>query len=122
MKVEGSVVKSYIGQVHEAILNHPNWFRRNRVVLAGDFNSNKIWDGKRELTNHSIVVELLKKRGITSTYHAFYSERQGEETRPTYFQYRDEDLGYHIDYVFVRNTGPQQYAASRLGNIPSGQS
>ncbi len=39
----------YIGQVYQALMAHPEWFNGNPVVVAGDFNSNKIWDAKREI-------------------------------------------------------------------------
>ncbi|HEV2194813.1 MAG TPA: endonuclease/exonuclease/phosphatase family protein [Candidatus Acidoferrum sp.] len=35
MPVKGSVVKSYIGQVYEAIANHPHWFPSTAFVGAG---------------------------------------------------------------------------------------
>lgn len=123
MPVKGSTVKSYIGQVYEAIANHPQWFPSNAsveaglqpglssprpvppnpkpVILCGDFNSNKIWDGKRETHNHSAVVSHLEKRGLLSAYHHFFSEPQGQETRPTYYFWRRKSRGYHIDYVFL---------------------
>lgn len=101
MPVEGSVVKSYIGQVYEAIANHPQWFDGKPSILCGDFNSNKIWDEKRETHNHSAVVSLLEKRGLLSAYHHFFSEPQGHETRPTYYFWHRKSRGYHIDYVFL---------------------
>ena len=197
MPVKGSVVKSYIGQVYEAIANHPQWFpskpfpgstpsdtpvaqallpvrfsppildhaefgRKSPVnatsapsrglrgmnlpiggsplcgtgtpacalsssefrssnfdfpklppspsstlaapkpvIVCGDFNSNKIWDGKRQTHNHSAVVSLLERRGLLSAYHYFFSEPQGQETRPTYYFWHRKTRGYHIDYVFL---------------------
>ena len=101
MPVKGSTVKSYIGQVYEAIANHPQWFDGKPSILCGDFNSNKIWDEKREIHNHSAVVSLLEKRGLLSAYHHFFSEPQGHETRPTYYFWHRQSRGYHIDYVFL---------------------
>jgi len=101
MKVEGSLSKSYIGQVYESIVAHPHWFRRNKVVIAGDFNSNKIWDEMRQLRNHSAVVTQLQKHRIASAYHELFTEKQGEETQPTYFHWRRGENGYHIDYIFL---------------------
>ena len=137
MPVKGSVVKSYIGQVYEAIANHPQWFPRSvfveaglepglsshafveanlqpgvssprsipanpkPVILCGDFNSNKLWDDHRKTGNHSAVVSLLEKRGLLSAYHHFFSEAQGQETRPTYYFWHRKSRGYHIDYVFL---------------------
>lgn len=49
----------YIRQVYLALIAHPEWFTGEAVIVAGDFNSNKIWDRKRRIGNHSDVVKLL---------------------------------------------------------------
>lgn len=103
MPIRGSVVKSYIGQVYDALVNNPQWFHRNQVIMAGDFNSNCFWDDERARGNHSSVVKLLMKRRLISAYHHFFSETQGEETRPTYYLWHRKTRGYHIDYVFIPN-------------------
>lgn len=91
----------YVGQVWKALnfydelLNHPP------TVLAGDFNSNTIWDKPRREGNHSTVVSSLEKRNIHSSYHHFFNQRQGKEKKNTLFMYRHPDKSYHIDYCFV---------------------
>jgi exodeoxyribonuclease III len=100
-KVGASRKDRYVGQVYQALLAHPEWFSGRPVVLAGDFNSNKIWDAKREVGNHSDVVKLLDERGLVSAYHEYFIERQGGESRHTLYMYRHEDKPYHIDYVFI---------------------
>jgi hypothetical protein len=107
MPIERDRAASYIGQVYDAVVKHPQWFRGNKVIVAGDFNSNKFWDEKREGCNHSAVVRQLRKYGLVSAYHRFFSERQGAETRPTYYFWHHQDRGYHIDYVFF----PKRWAA-----------
>jgi exodeoxyribonuclease-3 len=95
---------NYVGQVHEAIVRHPEWFVGGRpVVMGGDFNSNTIWDRERKERNHSAVVDLLRERNLASAYHEFFSEKQGQETRHTHFQLFSEDpkKRFHIDYVFI---------------------
>jgi endonuclease/exonuclease/phosphatase family protein len=101
MPIQGSTVKSYIGQVYEAVLRHPRWFAGKPSIVCGDFNSNKFWDGNRKTGNHSAVVALLEKHRLCSAYHHFFSEPQGQETRPTYYFWHHKDRGYHIDYVFL---------------------
>ncbi len=93
--------KNYIGQVFEAVVRHPKWFCNQPVVICGDFNSNTIWDHSRKRRNHSAVVELLARRGIVSAYHAFFSEDQGKETRPTHYFLYQKQRCFHIDYIFV---------------------
>ncbi len=128
MPVPGSRLQSYIGQLHQAVVNNPQWFSGNPVIVAGDFNSNKFWDdtranknsqpgnsqaGKPRIAkhqkpiNHSAVVALLEKHRLSSAYHHFFRESQGEETHPTYYFYHHKDRPYHIDYVFL----PQHWAA-----------
>jgi len=91
----------YIGQVYQALMAHPEWFIRRPVVLAGDLNSNKIWDANRLVGNHSEVVRVLGKHGLASGYHEYFRESQGDESRPTIFLYRREDRPFHLDYVFI---------------------
>jgi exonuclease III len=94
--------RNYIGQVFEAVTRHPRWFSRNQpAVICGDFNSNAIWDRSRKTRNHSTVVKLLRERKLVSAYHTFFSEEQGEETRPTHYFWYREDRCFHIDYIFV---------------------
>jgi endonuclease/exonuclease/phosphatase family protein len=107
MPVNGSTTRSYIGQVYEALVRNRQWFRRDQVIIAGDFNSNCFWDAERVRGNHSSVVKLLTKRRLVSSYHLFFSENQGEETRPTYYFWHRKNRGYHIDYVFF----PARWAA-----------
>jgi hypothetical protein len=115
MQVSGGGAKSYIGQAHEALSKNPRWMRNNRVIVAGDFNSNKIWDDERTTNGHSAVVKLLGDRGIVSAYHEFFSERQGEETRPTYYFWHRKSRGYHIDYVFLPSRWAQRIKSVEVG-------
>ena len=67
----------------------------------GDFNSNRIWDGKERIGNHSDVVCFLKRFGIDSLYHKQHNEEQGQEKLKTFFMHRNISKPYHIDYVFA---------------------
>jgi hypothetical protein len=59
--VRSSLAKGYIGQLSKAIADNPQWFDDKPTILAGDFNSNKIWDDMRKKTgNHSTVVSALE--------------------------------------------------------------
>lgn len=59
----------YVEQVWKALLHYDKGIRRKATILAGDFNSNTIWDRKYRVGNHSHVVERLEKKGILSCYH-----------------------------------------------------
>ena len=91
---------SYIGQVWGAI-NYYKTILQENSILMGDFNSNRIWDGKERIGNHSDVVCFLKRFGIESLYHKQHNEEQGQEKLKTFFMHRNISKPYHIDYVFA---------------------
>ncbi|MFT2010628.1 endonuclease/exonuclease/phosphatase family protein [Pontibacter sp. 13R65] len=88
----------YIGQVWKYL--QLNKQKLGKVIIAGDLNSNTIWDQWDRWWNHSDVVRDLQELGIISIYHKFYNENQGEESKPTFFLNRKLSKPYHIDYVF----------------------
>ncbi|MES1181200.1 MAG: endonuclease/exonuclease/phosphatase family protein [Flavobacterium sp.] len=89
----------YVEQVWKA-LHHYKLSKKN-TILAGDFNSNTIWDRKYRIGNHSHVVDHLQKKGITSCYHLHHNQLQGREEHPTHYLYRHRDKPYHLDYCFA---------------------
>jgi exonuclease III len=91
----------YIEQVWKAIHHYDRLLSGTKTILAGDFNSNTIWDRKRRESNHSDVVKRLEGKGIFSTYHLHHKQTQGREKHPTLYLYRHKDKPYHIDYCFV---------------------
>lgn len=88
----------YIGQFWKYMQVNKN----NLVgaLIAGDFNSNKIWDQWDRWWNHSDVVRELKELGLESIYHTFMDEQQGNESNPTLYFQRKLSRPYHIDYIF----------------------
>jgi endonuclease/exonuclease/phosphatase family metal-dependent hydrolase len=88
----------YIGQFWKYLQLNKTKF--NKIVIAGDFNSNTIWDEWDRWWNHTDVVNELKENGIHSLYHEFNGEMQGKESIPTLYFQRKLDRPYHIDYVF----------------------
>jgi len=105
----------YIGLVYEALMSHPEWFGCRPVVLAGDLNSNKIWDRKREVGSHSDVVNILTERGLVSAYHEFFAEAQGAETHPTLHLHRYAHRPYHVDHIFIPREWMQRLKMVEVG-------
>ena len=92
---------NYIGQVWKAIDFYNKILKSKKVILAGDFNSNVIWDKLKRKSNHTMVIEKLESLGIKSSYHSYSNEIPGKETLPTFFMYHHENKAYHIDYCFA---------------------
>lgn len=89
----------YMGQFWKYLKTNLSKF--DKIIIAGDFNSNAIWDEWDRWWNHSDVVEILKDENIQSVYHDFKNEQQGKETIPTFFMQRKREKPYHIDYFFT---------------------
>jgi len=107
---------SYIGQVYLALKEYQELLAKEQCLIAGDFNSNKAWDNIPRIGNHSAVVDLLKENNIFSTYHLYYHEEQGEETRYTLYEYRHLDKGYHIDYCFASKNLADKLLSVEVGD------
>ena len=93
----------YIGQIWLAINYYKNMLN-DSTILIGDFNSNKIWDYKDRVGNHTDVVNMLKEYNICSLYHEQNKVNHGNEAKPTFYMYRKRNKPYHIDYCFASKT------------------
>ncbi|MCK5341980.1 MAG: endonuclease/exonuclease/phosphatase family protein [Candidatus Heimdallarchaeota archaeon] len=105
----------YIGQLWKYMQMHKSKF--NKSIVAGDLNSNVIWDRWDRWWNHTDVVRELKEIQIESLYHQYFKEEAGKETQPTLFLQRKLEKPYHIDYVFASNE-----LSKSLINMTIGQS
>jgi exonuclease III len=92
---------TYVTQVWKAIHYYEENLTNTPCILAGDFNSNTIWDKPRRNGNHSDVVRKLEEKNICSTYHLYHSCKQGKEKHPTFYLHRHKQKPYHLDYCFV---------------------
>lgn len=103
----------YVEQVWKAL----NFYRLSKkgTILAGDFNSNTIFDKKYRIGNHSHVVELLHKKGISSCYHVHHKQIQGKEEHPTHYLYRHQDKPFHLDYCFASSDLIQKIRSVEIG-------
>lgn len=105
----------YTGQVFRAIESYQAFISQKETLLIGDFNSNKFWDSPSFQYNHSDLVAKLAEQQIISIYHHFYQEAQGEESGNTFYLYRHQSKGYHLDYCFMPETW-----AGRVKNVTLG--
>lgn len=91
----------YTEQIWNAIHFYHVLLHHENIILAGDFNSNSIWDKPKRTYNHTNLVELLKTKNILSSYHHFHNQIQGKEKHSTLFMNRKIERPYHIDYCFA---------------------
>lgn len=106
----------YVEQVWKAVHHYDSLLTNTKTVLVGDFNSNKIWDKKHRISNHSNVVELLENKGIVSAYHLYHKQIQGTEEHPTLYMYRHKDKPYHIDYCFTSKDMAEKILSVEIGD------
>jgi exodeoxyribonuclease-3 len=107
----------YVEQVWKAIHQYHKHITRKATVLAGDFNSNTIWDRKYRIGNHSHVVERLAKKGIHSMYHVHHAQEHGKEKHPTQYMYRHPDKPYHLDYCFASKDLADKIISVEIGEF-----
>lgn len=92
----------YVMGVVKAVETYRGLIASSPTMIVGDLNSNAIWDSSHpKHLNHSALIALLAELGIVSSYHAFFGEAQGKETRPTCYLLWNERKPYHIDYCFL---------------------
>lgn len=107
----------YITQVWKALKHYKRLIRKTKTVLAGDFNSNTIWDRPRREGNHSTVVQRLAAKEIHSVYHKYFSQEQGREAHATHYLYRHKERPYHLDYCFISNDLIQNLHSVEIGDF-----
>lgn len=105
----------YVEQVWKALQYYK--LSKKNTILAGDFNSNTIWDRKYRTGNHSHVVDHLQKKGITSCYHLHHKQIQGKEEHPTHYLYRHQDKPYHLDYCFASSDFANKIQLVEIGDF-----
>lgn len=104
----------YIGQLWKYL--QINKDRLKGAIIAGDFNSNTIWDQWDRWWNHSDVVNELKEFGIESLYHKTTGEIHGKESIPTLYFQKKLERQYHIDYIFAPNVIAERVCIFDIGN------
>jgi exonuclease III len=105
---------SYIGQLYMALKYYQSLLSE-QCIIAGDWNSNKVFDHLKRVGTDTEVVKFLSKYIIHSTYHTFYKENQGEDTLPTHYFRKEQARPFHIDQVFASNSLIQRLEKVEVG-------
>lgn len=107
----------YVEQVWKGIQLYNKLIKKTKTIIAGDFNSNKIWDSQHRKWSHTSVVNELGKKGITSAYHSHFQEEHGLEKVNTLYLHRHTNKPYHIDYCFLSSDLTQKLKSVSVGNF-----
>jgi endonuclease/exonuclease/phosphatase family metal-dependent hydrolase len=91
----------YVRVTHAALDRFEAFIRAAPTIMAGDFNSNTIWDNKHGLLDHTHMTARLDELGLRSLYHVQRGEQHGAELTHTWYMYRNRTKGYHLDYAYV---------------------
>lgn len=92
---------NYTEQIWNAVHYYSDLLDGENIIIAGDFNTNTIFDKSNRIANHSNLVDFLKSKNILSTYHHFHNQIQGQEKDSTLFMQRKKDRPFHIDFCFA---------------------
>ena len=79
----------YVRVIHAALDRCESFIRAAPTIMAGDFNSNTIWDKKYAALGHTHLTARLEALGLLSLYHVRNGENHGAERTPTWYMYRN---------------------------------
>jgi len=116
----GITRKHQLGPLRRALTKYAAFLAGAPGVVAGDLNSNTIWDKPGWRVNHSTKVRILEESfGLVSAYHVIRGEPHGQESEPTlYWRDRTKDgPTYHIDYVFIPAAWTPRMREVRVGTF-----
>jgi endonuclease/exonuclease/phosphatase family metal-dependent hydrolase len=114
-KVDEARQAAYVGQAVLGVRKYVPFLSGSEVVVAGDFNSNQIWDAPNRRYRHAELVEGLAAHGLVSIYHDYYRELHGAESRNTFYMYRQLGRPFHIDYCFVPRAWARRVRSVEVG-------
>jgi exodeoxyribonuclease-3 len=115
----GITRKHQLGPLRRALAKYRVFLSERPAIIAGDLNSNTIWDKPGWRRNHTAKVAIMERLGLVSAYHRLRNEPHGGETEPTlYWRDRRKDgPTYHIDYSFRPISWISRVRDLRLGSF-----
>lgn len=98
--MDGTKTIYYPKEITEYYEEHKDsGFFNEDMIICGDFNCNVRLKGSHAKNVYE-VIEKLSECGLVDIYHYLTGEKEGEETKPTFYMYRHLDKPYHLDHIF----------------------
>ena len=98
--------EGFDGATENAITHYEDFIsEKSTLGVIGDFNNSVIWDKNNPKMSFQNTIERFESLGLASVYHSTNNEQFGHETQGTLFHTKKEEKRYHIDYLFLRQTG-----------------
>lgn len=104
----------YVEMIHDFLDENKDeeFFDGTPIIMCGDFNSSAVFNDKHTYKrshldiygnpkNHDYLNCKLNDMGLYSVYHELTGEDSGEEKQMTFFQAKDLNKPYHLDYVYT---------------------
>ncbi len=110
---------SYSAQVYQAVAAYREFILAADTLFVGDFNSSPRTTPRSRIGNHTTLSNALAGLGMISAYHLYFHERQGQETRFTYFRGRKPDRPSHIDYAYIPTRWLRRLKQVEVGDPPA---
>lgn len=104
----------YIGQFYKFLLNNIEYLNQ-LSILIGDFNSNIIFDYRKEFA-HAFCSKILKDFNLYSAYHILNNIQEGKEKDFTFYLYRKIEKAYYIDYCFLNKSILNNFKIGNFNN------
>lgn len=98
--MDGTKTIYYPKEITEYYEEHKDsGFFNEDMIICGDFNCDVRLKGSHAKNVYE-VIEKLSECGLVDIYHHLTGEKEGEETKPTFYMYRHLDKPYHLDHIF----------------------
>lgn len=110
---------SYSGQIYQALGLYREFILGADTAILGDYNSSPSTTPRSRMGNHPTLQIDLNDLWLVSAYHHFFHERQGKESRGTYFRSRRLDRPAHIDYAYIPTRWLRRLARVEVGDPAS---
>lgn len=90
----------YVEQAHDFYESNKELFNEY-LVMCGDFNSSVVFDNRHKKKSFAMLLNKYQKHRLYDSYHYLTKEKQGKETKSTFYLARHLNKNYHLDHVFT---------------------